>query len=705
MKLPISLLDKAAAEFPADPSEVKTFRDRIAKATAIELDGPHFVEARRTVIVAATREKPDMAFERYIGTNDLLSVNYLLTGLLQSRAVGRLCYHDRREGKTATATGFLISPDLLITNHHVFPAASLDEFNAFVLDPTVEFGFEFDLHGRRKEPIVYDLDPAAFLHTFEELDLALVAVKRIDRTGRRQLSEQGYLILNGAVATAGRGDFATIIQHADGREKQIALRNNDILDVEKPDVIIYKSDTAQGSSGAPVFNDEWQLIALHSAGVADKDAKGNYIDKDGQVVPVFNGRIEEHRVVWRSNRGIRVSSIMKYLRSTPWTVQSHAMIQVLFNPAYTDSPPFDPSAPRLIDGELASVPSLETILAPPATNPPVKAVPISIHINIGSDSRVTLPERFEGIGHFESQFEFEKRVEDAMDFSRCAGFQEHFMGEHIAMPVPTTELRKLIAFQRYSTGNYLLKYHHISTIHHAVRRVPVVSAVNVNGKNRYGELDEKGARVDRWFRDNRLAYEEQLDDAWYAKSGFDRGHLARREDAEWGDTVGLAKLAADMTCSYANAVPQVPALNRARFGYHGAWGKLEEMLLEEGVESENGKSGRICIFAGPLFEPSDPVFRSVQVAVSFFKVVVWYDGAGRLRTTAFRLSQVDLVGQIEFEALKFDSIFKTSQLPLAEIQEKTGLLFSLRMHETDTWKDAQGLVTDVLKRSAAGLQR
>ena len=29
-----------------------------------------------------------------------------------------------------------------------------------------------------------------------------------------------------------------------------------------------------------------------------------------------------------------------------------------------------------------------------------------------------------------------------------------------------------------------------------------------------------------------------------------------------------AKTAADMTCSYANAVPQVPAFNRAVMGYH-----------------------------------------------------------------------------------------------------------------------------------------
>src|SRR5205814_2432348 len=127
----------------------------------------------------------------------------------------------------------------------------------------------------------------------------------------------------------------------------------------------------------------------------------------------------------------------------------------------------------------------------------------------------------------------------------------------------------------------------------------------------------------------------QLDDVWYAKSGFDKGHMSRREDAEWGTTMAAAKLAADMTCSYANAIPQVPALNRAIMGYHGMWGQLEGKLLEEGLELESGQSARICIFAGPLFDAEDPVYKSVQVALSCFKVVAWHDGSGKLRTTCF----------------------------------------------------------------------
>jgi endonuclease G, mitochondrial len=211
----------------------------------------------------------------------------------------------------------------------------------------------------------------------------------------------------------------------------------------------------------------------------------------------------------------------------------------------------------------------------------------------------------------------------------------------------------------------------------------VVSAVNVHGRYRFDQLDES-TRKDKWLRDNRIEYDVQLNDEWYAKSGFDKGHLSRREDAEWGRTVDAAKKATDMTCSYANAVPHVPAFNRAIFGYRGQWGRLEQEVLEQGVELEPGKAARICVLSGPLFLDDDPTYSAVQVALSCFKVIVWYDKDGNLRTTAFRLSQESLVGDIAFEALRFDKIFKPEQKPLAWIEKNTGLAFAQVMRDSDT---------------------
>ena len=681
MKLPVALLQKAESEFQKDSAEIANVQADIANNDALTLDGPAHFERRRTMIAAAAREPVDLAFERYVGTNDLLSINYLAIGSIQARAVGRIRYFDKREHKTAFATGFMVSPEIMMTNHHVFPVDDVAGFVAMVDDATIEFNYEFDASGKPGEPIVHALDPSAFFHTAKNLDLAMVAVRPTDISARHQLSQQGYLVLNGDLGKAGVGDFATIIQHPDGQQKQISLRNNEVIDNSLADVIVYKSDTAQGSSGAPVFNNEWQVIALHSAGVAKKDQQGNYLDKDDNIIPIVQGRIDEARVVWLSNRGVRVSAIMNHLKATPG-VATHPLGQIFSSPAYTDSRSFVAlSDPKPSETER----TLEQPLVVTAPAAPSIA-PVEIRISIGgrpvviTNALATGPE----LQGTPALFEVEKKLEDDQDFTTCSGYQAEFLNDRIPMPKPSDKLRKKLAFLKDSPSAYILKYHHYSTMQHAVRRVPVVSAINVTGKYRYEALG-KESRKDKWLRDNRIDYDAQLDDAWYLKSGFDKGHLSRREDAEWGTSMAAAKTAADMTCSYANAAPQVPALNRAIFGYHGKWGTLEQDLLEKGVELEDGKSARISIFAGPLFDNEDPVYASVQVALSFFKIVAWYK-AGTLQATAFRLSQERLVGEIEFEELHFDELLKTEQKPITWIEDQTGLQFPNVLKNADTYQ-------------------
>ncbi|MBG6076889.1 DNA/RNA non-specific endonuclease [Polaromonas sp. CG_9.11] len=703
MKLPVELLSKAEADYPKTPAQVRSLQSRIVSRSALVLDGLDHLERRRAMIAASARESASLAFERYLGTNDLLPINYLLTGYAQSRAVGRIRYFDKKDRRTAYATGFMVSPELMMTNHHVFPVSDVAEFAALADDAAIEFGYEYDAFGKLGEPVVHALDPEAFLHTSKALDLALVAVRPRDLTGLRQLHDQGYLILNGRLGKAGTGDYATIVQHPDGEEKQIALRNNEIIDNDLPDVLIYKSDTAQGSSGAPVFNNEWQVIALHSSGVAKTDAAGHYLDKHDQVIEVENGRIDESRVVWLSNRGVRVSALMKHLLAPESAVALHPLVQVFSSPAYTDSRPFT-TLPRPAILETSGFKGVP-VAAQPVSLPPLAASVIEIRVSIGNGQHVVqstvseTPLQTVALGTLN-----ERKLEDAQDYSTCTGFEEEFMGIRIPMPLPSARLRKQLAFLKDAPGSFTLKYHHFSTILHAVRRVPVVSAINVHGKHRYAALGSS-SRKDNWLRDSRVDYDAQLDDRWYAKSGFDKGHLSRREDAEWGTSLALAKAAADLTCSYANAVPQVPAFNRAMMGYHGQWGQLENKLLEAGVKNESSRSARICVFSGPVFLDDDPVYASVQVALGCFKVVVWFNQDGALRTTAFHLSQDTLLEGIAFEALNFDKLFKLQQVPLAWTEQATGLGFAAVLRDADTFsKDSAQADEAALERLVSGGQ-
>jgi endonuclease G, mitochondrial len=692
MELTADLMQNAEAEYSARRTQVRGIRERVAADEPLSAAEQDLTEKRKRMIAATSVEPVDLAFERYLGRNDLLPINYLTIGLLQSRAVGRIRFVDQHVGREVLATGFLISPDLMITNHHVFFATAAkpqpvapDEqptlalFDRFVKDASVEFNYERDIDGRLLMPLQFALDPHRFLYANKDLDMAIVAVQPTDNRGASALKDQGYVVLNKELGKTDIGDFASIIQHPSGQEKQIAIRENQITDMDD-DRLFYKSDTAQGSSGAPVFNDQWQVIALHSAGVAKKDDRGRYVDKDGNVIEDEHGRVDESQVVWLSNQGFRISTIMNHLEQAA-DLKSEPLIAALFSPSYADSVAAVPLSRPTFDDHQVTAPTAQT----PATVASPTLQPITISITLGGAAPVvTTSTGLASVTPVISAALETERYEDDLDFSGCTGFDEQFMGVPIPMPVPKAKLRKKLAGLIDSPGAYTLKYDHFSTLHHAVRRVPVVSAINVNGKLRYAALGQ-GTRVDKWYRDNRIDKDVQLNDDFYTRSGFDKGHLSRREDAEWGTTMNKAKIAADLTCSYANAVPQVPALNRAVFGYHGDWGTLEMDLLEKGVELEAGKAGRICVFNGPLFADDDPVFKGVQVALDFYKIVVWFDETGELRTTCYRLNQEKLVGQIDFEALTFDDVFRDEQVPIGSIEKITGLTFPAVVTDCDTY--------------------
>jgi endonuclease G len=48
-------------------------------------------------------------------------------------------------------------------------------------------------------------------------------------------------------------------------------------------------------------------------GVGKKNANGEYIDKNGDVIPEKNGKIDASKIVWIANEGIRISVILKDL--------------------------------------------------------------------------------------------------------------------------------------------------------------------------------------------------------------------------------------------------------------------------------------------------------------------------------------------------------------------------------------------------------
>jgi endonuclease G len=61
------------------------------------------------------------------------------------------------------------------------------------------------------------------------------------------------------------GEHVSIIQHPQGGPKQVALTANQVVNIFEHR-LQYTTDTMPGSSGSPVFNDDWKVIAIHHEG-------------------------------------------------------------------------------------------------------------------------------------------------------------------------------------------------------------------------------------------------------------------------------------------------------------------------------------------------------------------------------------------------------------------------------------------------------
>lgn len=79
-------------------------------------------------------------------------------------------------------------------------------------------------------------------------------------------------------------EFVNIIQHPNGGAMEVSLRFNQVVAVREQR-IYYLADTEEGSSGSPVFDDSWRLVALHHSG-GELDGNGNLTRAANVGIPV-----------------------------------------------------------------------------------------------------------------------------------------------------------------------------------------------------------------------------------------------------------------------------------------------------------------------------------------------------------------------------------------------------------------------------------
>ncbi len=200
--------------------------------------------------VAFQGEQAPEYFEKIIGRQStLLPIAFMELGLQRARAVARVVvsHGNQRE----TGTGFLVAGNWLITNHHVLPDESTAQ------SAVAEFNYEQTMGGldRAIDPVRICADRG--FKTSAPHDWTIVKLEG------QPNEKYGAIPLEPAKVV--KEDRAIIIQHPGGGPKQIGIVHN-LVTYADDNVVQYLTDTLPGSSGAPVFNESWQLIALHHSG-------------------------------------------------------------------------------------------------------------------------------------------------------------------------------------------------------------------------------------------------------------------------------------------------------------------------------------------------------------------------------------------------------------------------------------------------------
>lgn len=202
-----------------------------------------------------------------------------------------------------------------------------------------------------------------------------------------------------------------------------------------------------------------------------------------------------------------------------------------------------------------------------------------------------------------------------------------------------------------------LKYRNFSVIMSASRRLPLMTATNIDGSD-----SRNIRRVDRWGFDGRLDKSDQFGEDLYFENPLDRGHMVRRLDPVWGPQRVAAQANAD-TFHYTNACPQKNTINQ------GIWNNLEDYILSHALTDEM----RVNVFTGPYFSAEDvPHDSGALIPLAFWKVVAIVTEDGRPSATAYEVSQEAALREHDFVF----AAFKTCQISVQQVIDKAQIDFS-----------------------------
>lgn len=201
---------------------------------------------------------------------------------------GRVCWVDVPGGG---GTGFLVGPDLVLTNQHVIRPLVETPPRARWQDVTCRFDYKQDITGtpldkknwaevkldtatpieHQREPSRFDFHPTLGDADPSETDSALLRLVEPvgdlpvgPATADTRAALRGWIDAATASPPLAEGNQVFILQHPRGDPLQLSVGTVTAFN-QRGTRVRYDANSKDGSSGSPVFNADLQLVALHHA--------------------------------------------------------------------------------------------------------------------------------------------------------------------------------------------------------------------------------------------------------------------------------------------------------------------------------------------------------------------------------------------------------------------------------------------------------
>lgn len=278
-----------------------------------------------------------------IGTGFLVGGSHLLTNhhVIESREMAAQCvaqfnYVENAQGYIQKSIDYEFDPILFVAEPDLDYTLVQLKSGMFTRQAGYEFGWlqlcgdeeivkpgldwvEFKFQGARDKAleasqeairqleekgytVVVEADAIVIWHPEGKYDLDEIKAIGV-QMGDEKFSDVSKLVSNSDHFTSITGDDVIIVQHPKGKQKQIVLSNNEIIkNGLYQGVLRYKAESDYGSSGSPVFNTHWKLVALHHAAVPRPPESSSAI----QQTETSNKPIAQ--------QGIRICRIIEDLR-------------------------------------------------------------------------------------------------------------------------------------------------------------------------------------------------------------------------------------------------------------------------------------------------------------------------------------------------------------------------------------------------------